>query len=177
MLNFHFGRRQPTIKQWAAYSAGTAVAVSLIIWAGNSILSSRHGVLFKDTVCSVGKVLPGGDLSRLFRSLCRAVKDGTITPEEAKTALGRAQQATGRFSEYFDNDPENTDLRAKDEVDFAIEGWKRLSPSPKINQSLRRDFPSLTTAQLCVLSQAERYTDGDSIGIRYAGMSVCEEEE
>lgn len=177
MLNFHFGRRRPTIKQWAVYSVGTAAAVSLIVSVGNSILSSRHGVLFKDTVCAIGKALPDGDLSRLFRSLCRAVKDGVITPEEAKTALGRAQQATGKFDVYFDNDRENTDLRAKDEVDFAIEEWKRLNPSPKINPAMRRDFPSLTTAQLCVLSQAERYTDGDSIGIRYVGMEVCEEEE
>lgn len=122
----------------------------------------------------MSKVLPEGDLARLFSTMCRAVDDRVITPKEAKTALGRAQQATGIASEYFDNDRDNTDLRAEDEVDFAIEGWKRLNPSPKIDKALRREFPLLTEEQLCVLSQAERYTDGDAIGIRYVGMSVCE---
>ena len=77
---------------------------------------------------------------------------------------------------YFDNDRQNTNLRALDEVDFAIERWKLTNPAPKIDDSLRQQLPSLSETQLCVLSQAERYTDGDAIGIRYAGMSVCEAE-
>jgi hypothetical protein len=176
MLNFHFGRRRPSIKQWAAYSVGTATAVALIVHYGNMLLASKHGEFIRDAICATSKVMPDGHLARLMSTLCRASKDGTITPEEAKTALGRAQQATGAFREYFDNDPENTDLRAKDEVDFAVEGWKRLNPSPKIDPGLRRQFPDMTEEQLCVLSQAERYTDGDAIGIRYAGMAVCEDE-
>lgn len=108
--------------------------------------------------------------------MCRASKDGVITAPEAKTILGRAQQVTGVASKYFDNDYENTDLRAKDEIDFAIEGWKRLNPSPKIDAKLRKQLPNLSEDQLCVLSQAERYVDSDSIGIRYIGMMVCEEE-
>lgn len=90
--------------------------------------------------------------------------------------LGRAQQVTGFAPEYFDYDKDNTDLRAKDEVDFAIENWKKLNPSPKIDSALRKQFPTFTEEQLCVLSQAERYTDGNAIGIRYVGMVVCEEE-
>jgi hypothetical protein len=176
-FNFHFGRRRPNIKQWAAYSIGTATAVGLIVHYGNMLLASKHGEFIRDAICAASKVVPDGDIARLMSTLCRVSKDGTITPEEAKTALGRAQQATGKFDVYFDNDRENTDLRAVDEVDFAIEGWKRLNPSPKIDPSLRAQHPEMGEEQLCVLSQAERYTDGDAIGIRYVGMGVCENEE
>jgi len=113
----------------------------------------------------------------VLSTLCRASKDGTITPDEAKTALGRGQQAVGLFREYFDNDRDNTDLRARDEVDFAVERWEQADPSPKPDPALRRRFPSFTSEQLCVLSQADRYVDGSAVGIRYVGMSVCGEEE
>lgn len=175
-FNFHFGRRRPNIKQWAVYSVTAAAAVSLIVHYGNVLLASKHGEFMRDAICSVSRVLPDGDLARLMSTLCRASKDGVIGEDEAKTALGRAQQATGKFDEYFDNDTVNTDLRAKDEVDFAIEGWERKNPGPKIDPALRKQFPDFTKDQLCVLSQAERYTDGDAIGIRYNGMEVCDEE-
>lgn len=171
---FHFGRQRPTTKQWVVYSIGTAAAVSLVVHFGNVLLASKHGEFVKDLVCSVSKVLPDGGLARLFSSACRAAEDRKITPDEARKVLGRAQQVSGRGPIYFDNDPQNTDLRAEDEVDFAIEGWKRLNPSPKVDSTLRRQFPLLTEDQLCVLSQAEHYVDGTAIGIRYVGMSVCE---
>lgn len=174
---FHFGRQRPTAKQWAVYSIGTAAAVSLVVHFGNVLLASKHGEFVKDLVCSVSKVLPDGDLARFFSSACRASADRKITPDEAKKIVGRAQQVTGKGSEYFDNDYQNTNLRAEDEVDFAIEKWKRLNPSPKIDPELRRQFPLLTEDQLCVLSQAERYIDEKTIGIRYVGMSVCELDE
>lgn len=174
---FHFGRQRPTAKQWAVYSIGTAAAVSLVVHFGNVLLASKHGEFVKDLVCSVSKVLPDGDLARLFSSACRAAEDRKITPDEARKVIGRAQQSSGRGSTYFDNDDQNTDLRAEDEVDFAIEGWKRLNPSPKVDPALRRQFPLLTEDQLCVLSQAERYIDEKTIGIRYVGMSVCEHDE
>lgn len=173
---FRIGRRETTVKKWVVYSLGTATAVGLIVHFGNMLLVSKYGELFRDAACAASKVVPDGDLARLMSTLCRASKDGVITPVEAKAALGRAQQVTGQFSEYFDNDRDNTDLRAEDEVDFAIEGWKRLNPSPKIDPRLKKQFPEMTEKQLCVLSQAERYVDGDAIGIRYVGMSVCEDE-
>lgn len=175
-FNFNFGRRRPNIKQWAVYSVTTAATVSLIVHYGNALLSSKHGEFFRDAICAAAKVFPDGDVARALSSACRASKDGVITPDEAKTVLGRVQQTTGKFDEYFDNDSTNTDLRTEDEVDFAIEEWERKNPSPKIDPDLRKQFPDFTEDQLCVLSQAERYTDGDAIGIRYNGMSVCEDE-
>jgi len=171
----HFGRQKPTIKQWVAYSIGTATAVSLIAHFGNVLLASKHGEFARDLVCSVSKVLPDGDLARLFSSACRASADRKITPDEAKKIVGRAQQVTGKGSEYFDNDYHNTVLRAEDEVDFAVEKWKLLNPSPKIDPELRRQFPLFTEDQLCVLSQAQRYAEPGLIGVRYVGMEVCEE--
>lgn len=131
----------------------------------------------RDVICSVSKVVPEGNVSRLLSAMCQASKDGTITPPEAKVILGRGQQVNGIGSNFFDNDRENTDLRAEDEVSYAIEQWVKQNPSPKIDLKLRKQFPSLTEIQLCVLSQAKRYTDGDAVGIRYVGMEVCEEDE
>ena len=74
----------------------------------------------------------------------------------------------------FDRDRANTDLRAADEVSYAIEQWERANPGPKINPALRKQFPDFTEDQLCVLSQAERYEDGNAFGLRYRGMGVCE---
>lgn len=176
-FNFSFGRRRPNTKQWVAYSVATATAVGLVVYYGNVLLASKHGEFVREAICSVSKVLPDGDLARLMSTLCRASKDGVIDKDEAKTALGRAQQITGKFNEYFNNDTANTDLRVKDEVDFAIEGWERANPGPKFDPDLRKQFPGFTEEQLCVLSQAERYTDGNTIGIRYFGMQVCEEGE
>lgn len=175
-FNFNFGRRRPNIKQWAVYSVTTVATVSLIVHYGNALLSSKHGEFFRDAICAAAKVFPEGDVARALSSACRASKDGVITPDDAKTVLGRVQQTTGKFDEYFDNDSTNTDLRTKDEMDFAIEEWERKNPSPKIEPDLRKQFPDFTEEQLCVLSQAERYTDGNTIGIRYAGMGVCKEE-
>ncbi len=176
MIKFNLGKVRPSTKQWVGYSIGTAAAVALIVHFGNMLLASKHGEFFRDLICSTSKVLPEGDLARLMSSACRASEDGKITPSEAKTMLGRSQQVVGVGSEYFDNDRSNTDLRAKDEVGFAIERWERQNPSPKIDPVLRRQFPSFTEEQLCVLSQAERYVEGNSIGMRYVGMSVCEDE-
>jgi uncharacterized protein YjbJ (UPF0337 family) len=170
--NFHFGKKEKTLKQWVIYSVSTAVAVSLLSYYGTSLLRSRHGAFVRDALCSVSRVFP----NRLLSSLCRTAKTGRVTEDDAKTIIGRAQQAAGIASDFFDNDRANTDLRAKDEVSFAVEEWKRLNPSPKIDQALRKQHPLLSEAQLCVLSQAERYVDGDAVGIRYVGMQVCEEE-
>lgn len=173
-IGFIFNKRRPDIV-WAMYTVATATAVSLIVYYGNALLSSKHGEFLRDAVCAAAKVFPDGDVARILSSACRASKDGVITPDEAKIVLGRVQQATGGFDEYFDNDPTNTDLRAEDEVDFAIEKWERENPGPEIDSALREQFPNFTEEQLCVLSQAERYTEGDAIGIRYNGMEVCEE--
>jgi hypothetical protein len=175
-FNFHLGARRPTAKQWAAYSVAVAIAVPLAVHYGNALLRSRHGAFARDAICAASRVLTHAELARMLSTLCRAAKDGEITPDEARTAIGRAQQATGLFREYFDNDRDNTDLRARDEVDFAVEQWERANPSPRIDPALRGQFPSFTEEQLCVLSQAERYAGGNSIGIRYVGMSVCEDE-
>jgi hypothetical protein len=170
--NFHFGKKEKTLKQWVIYSVSTALAVSLLSYYGTSLLRSRHGAFVRDALCSVSQVFP----NRLLSSLCRTAKTGRVTEDDAKTIIGRAQQATGIASDFFDNDRNNTDLRAVDEISFAIEEWERLNPSPKIDPKLRRQFPTFTEEQLCVLSQAERYVDGAVIGIRYVGMRVCEDE-
>jgi len=172
-------RRGPdrSLKHWLAYSAAIAAAVTITVSLGNRLLMSRHAGLARDVVCTASRAFTHVELARVLSTLCRASKDGTITPDEAKTALGRGQQAVGLFREYFDNDRDNTDLRARDEVDFAVERWEQADPSPKPDPALRRRFPSFTSEQLCVLSQADRYVDGSAVGIRYVGMSVCGEEE
>lgn len=164
-------------KGWVIYSVSTAVAISLIVTYGSKLLSSKHGEFFKDAICSVSQVFPEGQWGRLFGSLCHTAKKGEVSPDDAQKLLGRAQQLTGKGNQYFDNDWKNTDARTEDEVDFAIENWKRANPLPKIDSKIRRQFPVYTKEQLCVLSQAERYIDGDAIGIRYVGMSLCGESE
>jgi len=176
-FNFRLGARRPIAKQWAAYSVTVAIAVPLAVHYGNALLRSRHGAFARDAICALSRVLTHAELARTLSTLCRATKDGEVTPDEARTAIGRAQQVTGLFREYFDNDRDNTDLRARDEVDFAVEQWERANPSPKIDPALRRRFPSFTEEQLCLLSQADEYVDGNAIGIRYVGMSVCDGEE
>lgn len=177
MANFHFGAKRPRLKGWIAYSVSTAIAISLIVTYGNKLLSSRHGEFFKDAICSVSRVFPEGQWGRLFGTLCRTAKKGRVDPNDARKVLGRAQQLTRKGNQYFDNDWQNTGARAEDEVDFALEEWKRANPLPKIDTTLRKQFPSYTEEQLCILSQAERYTNGDAIGIRFIGMSLCEEGE
>jgi hypothetical protein len=174
-FKFRAGEKPPTIKKWVAYSISTAIAVGLIVHFGNRILAYKHADLARDIVCAASKVLPDGQLARLLASLCRTSQDGKISEDEARIILGRTQQLTGKGARLFDNDRHNTDLRARDEVDYAVERWERLNPSPKIDSKLRDEHPDLTESQLCVLSQAERYEEPDGIiGIRYAGMSVCE---
>jgi len=172
-FNFHLGARRPTAKQWVAYSIAVAVAVPLAVHYGNALLRSRHGAFARDAICALSRVLTHAEFARALSTLCRSARDGEITPDEARTAIGRAQQVAGPLREYFDNDRGNTDLRARDEVSFAVEQWERANPSPRIDPALRRQFPSFTEEQLCVLSQADRYVDGNAIGIRYVGMSVC----
>lgn len=176
-FNFHFGVRKPQLKGWVVYSVSTAVAISLIVTYGNKLLSSRHGEFFKDAICSISRVFPEGQWGRLFGTLCRTAKTGKVDPDDARKILGRTQQLTSKGNQYFDNDWQNTDAHAEDEVDFAFEEWKRANPLPKIDTSLRKQFPSFTEEQLCVLTQAERYVDENAVGIRYVGMSTCEEDE
>lgn len=175
-LGFHFGRKKHSIWSWVGYSAGTAAAVSLLVHFGNALLSSKHGEFVRDFACSASKAFPDGDISRFLFSFCEAAKDGKIDPDEAKGIIDRGQRVTGIGSDFFDRDPVNLERRAKDEVDYAIDRWKAANPSPRIDPELRRLNPTLDDTQLCVLSQAERYTDGDATGIRYVGMSVCEED-
>jgi len=170
--NFSFGKKEKTLKQWVMYSVGTATAVALLSHFGTQLLQSKHGGFVRDAVCSVSRVFP----NRFLSTLCRTAKSEKVSKDDAKTIIGRGQQMTGIASDFFDNDRENTDLRARDEVSFAIEEWERLNPSPKIDPKLRRQFPTFTEEQLCVLSQAERYADGAAIGIRYVGMRVCGDE-
>ena len=176
-LNFHFGRKEITTKQWVVYSAVTATLASLLSYCGTRALQSRHGNLLKDSVCAVAMRLPDGAWSRMFHAMCEVSKDGRITEEEARRVLDRASQVTGRSTEYFNRDPDNLNRRATSEVSYAIDRWKAANPSPKISQEVKRQFPHLTFSQQCVLSQAEKYEEpGGIIGIRYAGMGVCEEE-
>lgn len=175
-FKFQFGKRKKSASQWAAYAVVTALGSVAIASSLNRILNSPHGVIVTDTVCRVANVFEDDEWSRFFLTLCESMRKGEVTEEDGKKILGRGQQIVGAGSTFFDNDPENTDLRAEEEVSHAIHQWKKRNPSPKIDPALRRDFPTLTTEQLCVLSQAERYTVGDTIGIRYRGMGVCEEE-
>ena len=170
-----FGKNRP-FHEWIIYATTTAGAVALIVFFGNQLLMSKYGDLARDAACSASKAMPENEFSRLLSTFCRAAKDGKITEDEARTILGRTQQVLGSGGVYFDNDRRNTDLRTLDEVDFAIERWKLANPAPKRDDSLRQKLPTLSETQLCVLSQAERYTDGDAIGIRYVGMGVCEAE-
>lgn len=174
-FNFQFGKRK-TAKQWAVYAVVTAFGSVAIAASLNRILNSPHGEIVTHTVCRIADAFDDGPWSRFFFTVCESMRKGEVTEEDAKKILGRGQQIAGVGSDFFDNDRENTDLRAEDEVSYAIHQWKKRNPSPKIDPVLRRDFPTLTTDQLCVLSQAERYVDGSAIGIRYVGMSVCEEE-
>ena len=171
-FKFHIGRRKPKLKQWAIYSLGTCAAAVLTAHFGTMLLQSERGEFARDLICSASRVFQ----ERLLSVLCRTAESGIITEDDARKIIGRAQQAVDAGSELFDNDRVNTDLRAEDEVDFAIEGWGRQNPAPKIDPKLKREFPEMTEEQLCVLSQAERYVDGNAIGIRYVGMSVCEDE-
>lgn len=176
-FEFHKEERKKSPKQWVIYSIGATTAVSLVVHFGNELFRTKHGAFVRDALCSVSKVLPDSGLSRLFGSMCRAANDDVITPDEAKKIIGRGQQVVGIFSEYFDKDQTNLELRAEDEVSYAIEMWKRSNPSPKIDSSLRKKFPELSEEQLCVLSQAERYELSDgTLGIRYVGMGVCNKE-
>jgi hypothetical protein len=173
-FNFHFGRKDITAKQWLKYSLVTASLAALLSHCGTQVLQSRHGDWVRDGLCAVSLKLPDGVWSRLLHALCEASKDGVITENEARVALDRASQATGESSEYFNRDPANLERRASAEVSYAIDRWKAANPPPQIDPELRRQLPNLSKAQLCVLSQAERYEDGGAIGIRYAGMDVCE---
>ena len=174
-LDFHFGRREITTKQWVIYSAVTAALAALLSYCGTQALQSRHGNLLKDAACTAAMRLPDGAWSRMFHAMCKASEDGRITEEEARKILDRASQATGRSTEYFNRDPDNLNRRATSEVSYAIDRWKVANPSPKISREVKRQFPHLTFSQQCVLSQAERYEEPDGIiGIRYVGMSVCE---
>ncbi len=174
-FNFQFGKRKTT-KQWAVYAVVTALGSVAIASSLNRILSSPHGEIVTHTVCRIANVFEDNEWSRFFFTLCGSMRKGKVSEEDAKKILGRGQQIAGVGSDFFDNDRGNTDLRAEEEVSHAIHQWKKQNPSPKIDPSLRRDFPTLTTEQLCVLSQAERYTEGTAIGIRYVGMSVCDDE-
>lgn len=175
-FKFQFGKRKKSASQWAAYAVVTALGSITIASSLNHILNSPHGEIVTHTVCRIAKAFDDSEWSRFFLTLCEAMRKGEVSEEDAKKILGRGQQIAGIGSEFFDNDRENTDLRTEEEVSHAIHQWKKQNPAPKIDPSLRRDFPTLTTEQLCVLSQAERYTDGNGIGIRYIGMSVCEDE-
>lgn len=173
-FKFQFGKRKTT-KQWAIYAVVTALGSIAIASSLNRVLNSPHGEIVTDTVCRVADVFEDSEWSRFFLTLCESMRKGEVTEDDAKKILGRGQQVVGAGSDFFDNDRDNTDLRTEEEVSHAIHQWKKQNPAPKIDPALRRDFPTLTTEQLCVLSQAERYTDGNAIGIRYRGMEVCEE--
>ena len=174
-FNFEFGEKKATIKQWVIYSIGSAITVSLMVHFGNLLLKSKHGELFRDTICTMSRSFPDGNLGRWLSTSCRSFKDGKISSDEAKTLLGRTQQVIGLGSKFFDNDQSNTDFRAIDEVNFALEKWEQLNPRPKVNSALRNEFPQFTESELCILSQAESYSDGNAIGLRYIGLTPCED--
>jgi hypothetical protein len=176
-LNFSLIGKKITTKEWVVYSTVTAALASLLSYCGTQALQSPHGNFLKDAVCVVAMRLPDGAWSRVFHAMCEVSKDGRITEEEARRILDRTSQATGRFTEYFNRDPDNLNRRATSEVSYAIDHWKALNPSPQISQEVKRQFPHLTFSQQCVLSQAEKYEGpGGIIGIRYVGMGVCEDE-
>lgn len=168
--NFRFGRKEITTKQWVIYSLVTATLASLLSHCGTRVLQSRFGDW---GVCELSLKLPDGRWSRLFHILCEASRDKVISEDEARRILDR----TGLGTEYFNRDPVNLERRAETEVSYAIDRWKNSDPSPSIDPELRRQHPDLSHSELCVLSQAERYETPDGgIGIRYVGMSVCEDE-
>lgn len=172
-FKFHLGKREKTVRQWAVYALLSSLAASLL----SLLLSSGFGRHVTRLSCEFAYELGNGDISRLLATLCKSGEDGEVTESEAKAIIDRASKAAKAdpITTYLDEDQENLERRAEEEVDFAIEEWERKNPSPKIDPGLRKQFPDFTEDQLCVLSQAERYTDGDAIGIRYNGMEVCEE--
>jgi len=167
---FHFGRKKITTRQWVVYSLVTATLAALLSHCGTRVLQSRYGDW---GVCELSLKLPDGMWSRLFHVLCEASRDKVISEDEARRILDR----TGIATEYFNRDPVNLERRAETEVSYAIDRWKNSDPPPSIDPELRRQHSDLSHSALCVLSQAERYETPDGgIGIRYVGMSVCEEE-
>ena len=168
-----FGRKEITTKQWVIYSLVTATLATLLSHCGTRVLQHRYGNWSRLGVCELFLKLPDGMWSRLFHILCEASRDKVISEDEARRILDR----TGIATEYFNRDPVNLERRAVTEVSYAIDRWKNSNPSPSIDPELRRQHPNLSHSELCVLSQAERYETPDGgIGIRYVGMSVCEEE-
>lgn len=176
LFKIQFGQRLPNVKRWGLRLISTATALFLVSYLGNALLQSKHGNFFRDAICLMSKKFPEGDVGKLLSTMCGMAEDKFISEDEAKIILERAREAANIPREYFNDNQKNTQRRSEDEVRLAVEDWERLNPSPKIDKTLREQFPSLTEEQLCVLSQAERYIDGDAIGIRYAGMEVCEDE-
>ena len=168
-----FGRKEITTRQWVIYSLVTATLATLLSHCGTRVLQHRYGNWSRLGVCELSLKLPDGMWSRFFHVLCEASRDKVISEDEARRILDR----TGLGTEYFNRDPVNLERRAVTEVSYAIDRWKDSNPSPSIDPELRRQHPNLSHSELCVLSQAERYETPDGgIGIRYVGMSVCEEE-
>ena len=168
-----FGCKEITTRQWVIYSLVTATLATLLSHCGTRVLQHRYGNWSRLGVCELSLKLPDGMWSRLFHILCEASRDKVISEDEARRILDR----TGIATEYFNRDPVNLERRAVTEVSYAIDRWKNSNPSPSIDPELRRQHPNLSHSELCVLSQAERYETPDGgIGIRYVGMSVCEEE-
>lgn len=172
-FKFHFGKKEKTIKQWVIY----AIFSSFVASALSVFLSSDFGKLITELSCESAYELKNEDISRFLATLCKSGENDEITEDEAKAIIDRASKVIKAepITTYLDEDLENLERRAEEEIDFAIKSWERKNPSPKIDPALRKQFPDFTDIQLCVLSQAERYTDGNAIGIRYVGMKVCEE--
>jgi hypothetical protein len=173
-FKFHLGKKEKTVRQWAVYALLSSLAASLL----SLLLSSGLGRYVTKLSCEFAYELSNEDISRLLATLCKSGKDGEVTEDEARAIIDRASKAARvePVTTYLDEDPKNLERRGEEEVDFAVESWRRKNPGPKIDPALRRQFPDFSEEQLCVLSQAERYADGNAIGIRYAGMGVCEEE-
>lgn len=173
-FEFHLGKRKKSIKQWAVYALLSSLAASLL----SLVLSSGLGRHVTRLSCEFAYELDNEDISRLLATLCKSGEDGEVTESEAKAIIDRASKAikADPVTSYLDEDPENLERRAEEEVDFAVKKYEaEYLRGPKIDENLKKQHPQLTPEQLCVLSQAERYTDGDAIGIRYVGMEVCEE--
>ena len=163
------------MRQWAVYALLSSLAASLL----SLLLSSGVGRELMRLSCSFAYDLGNDDISRLLATLCKSGEDGVVTEEEAKAIIDRAIKAAGPDAarEFLEEDPENLERRAVEEVDFGVRRYEALyDDSPKIDAALRKQFPEFTEEQLCVLSQVERYMDGDAIGMRYVGMRVCDEE-
>lgn len=174
-LNFHFGQKEKTVRQWVVYSVVTASLAAILSHCGTQVLQSRHGDWIRGGLCAAALKLPDGDWSRFFHALCEASKDKVISGDEARKILDRASQTTNLAPDYFNRDPENLERRAVAEVSYAIDRWKAANPSPQIDPKLRSQHPDFSDSELCLLSQAERYETPDgAIGIRYVGMGVCE---